>query len=149
MRHRTVFEVMTHDVVTAAPQTPFKQSARLFAGNGASAVPVVDPGRRLLGPVPEADLLRSTAELPGLEGRWAGVRLLSQERGPPDAETADQPMTSPAVTARPHWNLAGTALTMHRKKVKRLCRSVDGAVALHESIEYAYEDLALGGAPPR
>ncbi|MEU6977880.1 CBS domain-containing protein [Streptomyces sp. NPDC046371] len=206
MQHRTVFEVMPHDVVTAAPETPFKQIARLFADHDVSAVPVVDADRRLLGVVSEADLLRATAELPDLEGRWAGVRLLSQERGLPDAETAAQPMTSPAVTARANWNLVETARTMHRKGVKRLpvadetgrvvgivsrsdllrpflrlapdtirvtvddgvvrltgrvderadirvttrlCRSVDGVVALHESIEYAYDNLALDVEPPR
>ncbi|MER6096484.1 CBS domain-containing protein [Streptomyces sp. NPDC001728] len=225
MQHRTVFEVMTHKVVTAAPQTPFKQVARLFAEHDVSAVPVVDPDRRLLGVVSEADLLRATAELPDLEGRSAGVRLLSEERGLPDAETAAQLMTSPAVTAQPNWNLAETARTMHRKGVKRLpvidetgrlvgiisrsdllrpflrsdtairdeiehdvladtlrlapdtirvtvddgvvrlkgrvderadirvivrlCRSVDGVVALHESIEYAYDNLALDVEPPR
>ncbi|MFF8839438.1 CBS domain-containing protein [Streptomyces sp. NPDC015130] len=225
MQHRTVFEVMTHDVVTAAPETPFKQIARLFADHGVSAVPVVDADRRLLGVVSEADLLRSTAELPDLEGRWAGVRLLSQERGLPDAETASELMTSPTVTAQANWNLVETARTMQRKAVKRLpvtdetgrlvgiisrsdllrpflrsdtairdeiehdvladtlrlapdtirvtvddgvvsltgrieeradirvivrlCRSVDGVVALHESIEYAYDNLALDVEPPR
>ncbi|MEV6246751.1 CBS domain-containing protein [Streptomyces sp. NPDC051742] len=225
MQHRTVFEVMTHDVVTAAPQTPFKQIARLFADHDVSAVPVVDPDRRLLGVVSEADLLRATAELPDLEGRSAGVRFLSRERGLPDAETAAQLMTSPAITAQPNWNLVETARTMHRKGVKRLpvtdetgrlvgiisradllrpflrgdtairdeiehdvlgetlrlapdtirvtvddgvvtltgrvderadvpvimrlCRSVDGVVALHESIEYAYDNLALDVEPPR
>ncbi|MFF9011684.1 CBS domain-containing protein [Streptomyces sp. NPDC014870] len=225
MQHRTVFEVMTHDVVTAAPETSFKQIARLFADNDISAVPVVDPDRRLLGVVSEADLLRTTAELPDLEGRAAGVRLLPQERGLPDAETAAQLMTSPAVAAQPAWNLVETARTMHLKKVKRLpvidetgrlvgiisrsdllrpflrgdtaildeiehdvlvgtlrlapdtirvtvddgvvrltgrvderadipiivrlCRSVDCVVALHESIEYTYDNLALDVEPPR
>ncbi|MCX2180100.1 CBS domain-containing protein [Streptomyces sp. SKN60] len=225
MQHRTVFEVMTHSVVTAAPQTPFKEIARLFAENGVSAVPVVDPDRRLLGVVSEADLLRTTAELPDLEGRPTGVRLLSQGKGPPDAETAAQLMTSPAVTAQPNWNLVETARTMHRKGIKRLpvtdetgrlvgiisrsdllrpflrsdtairdeiehdvlsdtlrlapdtirvtvddgvvrltgrvderadipvivrlCRSVDGVVAVHESIEYSYDNLALDVETPR
>ncbi|MFF1511233.1 CBS domain-containing protein [Streptomyces sp. NPDC058326] len=225
MQHRTVFEVMTRNVVTADPQTPFKQVARLLAEHDISAVPVVDPDRHLIGMVSEADLLRATAELPELEGRWAGVRLLSQERGLPDAETAAQLMTSPAVTAQPDWDIAETARTMHRKGVKRLpvtdetgrlvgiisrsdllrpflrsdtairdeiehdvltdtlrlapdtlhvtvddgvvslagrvderadipviarlCRSVDGVVALHESIEYAYDNLALDVEPPR
>ncbi|GHG21404.1 CBS domain-containing protein [Streptomyces zaomyceticus] len=120
MKHRTVFEVMPPDVVTAAPETPFKEIARLFADHDGSAVPVVDADRRLLGVVSEADLLRSSAELPGLEGRRAGVRLLSQERGLPDAETAAQLMTSLAVTARANWNLVETARTMQRKAVKRL-----------------------------
>ncbi|MFE2233407.1 CBS domain-containing protein [Streptomyces sp. NPDC059442] len=225
MQHRTVFEVMTHDVVTAAPETSFKGIARLLAENDVSAVPVVDPDRSLLGVVSEADLLRTTAELPDLEGRPAGVRLLSQERRLPDAETAAQPMTSPAIAAQPNWNLVETARTMHREGVKRLpvtdetgrlvgiisrsdllrpflrgdtairdeiehdvlagtlrlapdtirvtvddgvvrltgpvderadipvivrlCRSVDGVVALHESIEYSYDNLALDAEPPR
>ncbi|MFD8009021.1 CBS domain-containing protein [Streptomyces sp. NPDC058955] len=225
MQHRTVFEVMTHSVVTAAPQTSFKEIARLFAENDVSAVPVVDPDRRLLGVVSEADLLRTTAELPDPEGRPTGVRLLSQEKGSPDAETAAQLMTSPAVTAQPNWNLVETARTMHRKGIKRLpvtdetgrlvgiisrsdllrpflrsdtairdeiehdvlsdtlrlapdtirvtvddgvvrltgrvderadipvivrlCRSVDGVVALHESIEYSYDNLALDVEQPR
>ncbi|WP_128978477.1 CBS domain-containing protein [Streptomyces roseicoloratus] len=225
MEHRTVFEVMTHSVVTAAPTTSFKEIVRLFADHDISAVPVVDEDRRLLGVVSEADLLRATAELPDLEGRWAGVRLLSQERGVSDAETAAELMTAPAVAAQPGWNLVETARTMHRKEVKRLpvvdetgrlvgivsrsdllrpflrsdtairdeikhdvlagtlrlapdvlrvavddgvvtltgrvdvradipvivrlCRSVDGVVALHESIDYAYDNLALDVEPPR
>ncbi|MER5207983.1 CBS domain-containing protein [Streptomyces sp. NPDC002825] len=225
MQHRTVFEVMTHSVVTAGPQTPFKEIARLFAENDVSAVPVVDQDRRLLGVVSEADLLRTTADLPDPEGRPTGVRSPSQEQAPPGAETAAQLMTSPAVTAQPNWNLVETARTMHLRGVKRLpvtdetgrlvgiisrsdllrpylrsdtairdeiehdvlaatlrlapdtirvtvddgvvrltgrvderadipvivrlCRSVDGVVALHESIEYSYDNLALDVEPPR
>ncbi|MFJ5708242.1 CBS domain-containing protein [Streptomyces sp. NPDC093105] len=63
MEHRTVFEVMTHHVVTAAPTTSFEEIAGLFADHDISAVPVVDDDRRPLGVVSEADLLRSTAEL--------------------------------------------------------------------------------------
>ncbi|MFE7339577.1 CBS domain-containing protein [Streptomyces griseus] len=225
MQHRTVFEVMTHRVVTVSPATPFKEIVRLLAEHDISAVPVVDEDRRLLGVVSEADLLRDTAELPDLEGRWAGIRMLSQERGLPEAETAADLMTSPAVSAQPGWNLVETARTMHRKEVKRLpvidetgrlvgvvsrtdllrpflrgdaairdeiehdvladtlrlapetlrvtvddgvvtltgrvderadipvivrlCRSVDGVVALHESIDHASDDAALDAEQPR
>ncbi|MCX4768692.1 Inosine-5'-monophosphate dehydrogenase [Streptomyces sp. ADI92-24] len=225
MQHRTVFEVMTHDVVTADPGTPFKVIAHLFAEHDISAVPVIDENRRILGVVSEADLLRATAELPDLEGRWAGVRLLSEERRMPDAETAADLMTSPAVAAQSSWSLVETARTMHRKGVKRLpvadetgrlagivsrsdllkpflrrdsairdeiahdvlvgtmrlapdaisvsvaegvvnltghvderadipvivrlCRWVDGVVALHESINYTYDNLALDVEQPR
>ncbi|MEV6327828.1 CBS domain-containing protein [Streptomyces sp. NPDC051909] len=226
MQHRTVFEVMTHEVVTIDRATPFKEIVRLFNDNDITAAPVVDDERRPIGVVSEADLLRTTAELPDLEGRWAGVRLLSREHGSPrDAETAEELMTSPAATARPEWDLVETARTMHRKGVKRLpvidetgrlvgivsrgdllrpflrsdsaiheeiardvlgatlrlapgtidasvkdgvvtltgrveargdipvierlCRSVDGVVALHQSIDYAYDNLALDVEPPR
>ncbi|MBP2586153.1 CBS-domain-containing membrane protein [Streptomyces sp. PvR006] len=59
MQHRTVFEVMTHDVITAAPDTPFRQIARPFADHDVSAVPVVEADRRLLRVVSEADLPRA------------------------------------------------------------------------------------------
>ncbi|MFF6793625.1 CBS domain-containing protein [Streptomyces filamentosus] len=225
MQHRTVLEVMTHRVVTVSPGTPFKEIVRLLVEHDISAVPVVGEDRRLLGVVSEADLLRDTSELPDLEGRWAGVRLLSRERGLPEAETAADLMTSPAVSAQPGWNLVETARTMDRKGVKRLpvtdetgrlvgivsrtdllrpflrgdtaireeiehdvlgdtlrlapdtlrvsvddgvvtltgrveeradipvivrlCRSVDGVVALHASIDYTYDNLALDVEPPR
>ncbi|RVU22746.1 CBS domain-containing protein [Streptomyces antnestii] len=226
MQHRTVFEVMTHNVITATPATPFKEIARLFADHDVTAVPVVDEDRRPLGVVSEADLLRATADLPDLEGRGAGVRPPAQEeRGPTGAETAAGLMSTPALVARPNWNIVETARTMHREGVKRLpvidesgrlvgivsrsdllrpflrgdsairdeiehdvlagilrytpdmvhvtvedgvvtlrgrvdgradipvlvrlCRSVDGVVALHESIDYAYDNLALDVEPPR
>ncbi|MFE7754073.1 CBS domain-containing protein [Streptomyces sp. NPDC057418] len=225
MQHRTVFEIMTHDVVTVGPTAPFKEIARLFHDHDISAVPVVDDSRRVLGVVSEADLLRNTVDLPDLEGRHLGIRLVSQDRGLPTAETAAELMSAPAVTAQPTWNLVETARTMHRKGVKRLpvadetgrlvgivsrsdllrpflrrdsaireeiehdvlrstlrlapdavrvsvhegvvtltgkvderaslpvierlCRSVDGVVALHGSVDYTYDNLALDVEPPR
>ncbi|MFJ6015875.1 CBS domain-containing protein [Streptomyces sp. NPDC092952] len=224
MQHRTVSEVMTHNVVTVTPSASFKDIARLFADDDVSAVPVVDENRRPLGVVSEADLLGATAGLPDPEGRWAGARSLPRADGQEPAETAAQLMTSPAITAQPGWNLVETARTMHRKGVKRLpvtdetgrlvgivsrsdllrpflrgdsairdeiehdvlsgtlglapdtvrvavaegvvtltgrvderadipvivrlCRSVDGVVALHESIDHAHGNLALDVEPP-
>ncbi|MEU7069886.1 CBS domain-containing protein [Streptomyces narbonensis] len=102
MQHRTVFEVMTHDVITAAPTTPFKEIARLFADHDVSAVPVVD-----------ADPIRVSVD-------DRVVRLVGRID-----ERADIPV------------------------IVRLCRSVDGVIALHESIAFAYDNLALDVEPPR
>ena len=52
-----VREVMTTEVVTAEPSTPFKEIAGRLAQHRISAVPVVDADRRVLGIVTEADLL--------------------------------------------------------------------------------------------
>ncbi|MEE1816745.1 CBS domain-containing protein [Streptomyces sp. SP18ES09] len=46
MRHRTVSEVLTRDVVTVPPTAPFKEVVRLLAAHEVSAVPVVDGERR-------------------------------------------------------------------------------------------------------
>ncbi|MFJ5530306.1 CBS domain-containing protein [Streptomyces sp. NPDC093261] len=225
MQHRTVAEVMTHSVVTAHPRSSFKQIAQLLRDNDVTAVPVVDDEGRPIGVVSEADLLRKAASLPDPEGRPPGHRLGPEELARAGAETAEAMMTTPAVTARPGWNVVETARSMYRHKVKRLpvvdetgrlvgivsrsdllrpflrgdtaisdeihqdvlratlglasdavqadvrdgvvtlkgrveqrtlipvverlCRSVDGVVAVHQSIGYADDDLGSDLGPPR
>ncbi|GHK02246.1 hypothetical protein SY2F82_40430 [Streptomyces sp. Y2F8-2] len=225
MQHRTVAEVMTHSVVTAHPRSSFKQIAQLLRDNDVTALPVVDDEGRPVGVVSEADLLRKAASLPDPEGRPLGRPLGPEELARAGAETAEAMMTTPAVMARPGWNVVETARTMYRHKVKRLpvvdetgrlvgivsrsdllrpflrsdtaisdeihqdvlratlglpsdavqvdvrngvvtlkgrveertlipvidrlCRSVDGVVAVHQSIGYAYDDLGSDLEPPR
>ncbi|MGW3404040.1 CBS domain-containing protein [Streptomyces zhihengii] len=130
MKHHTVSDVMTTDVVAVAPDAPFKKIARIFHDQAVSAVAVVDEGHRPIGVVSEADLLRSVAELPGVEGAWRGVRLLSQERGLPEAETAADLMSAPVITASADWSLTEAARHMQLEGVKRLIvTSSDGALA--------------------
>jgi CBS domain-containing protein len=57
MTSSLVRDVMTTEVVTAEPSTPFKELAGRLAQHRISAVPVVDADRRVLGIVTEADLL--------------------------------------------------------------------------------------------
>lgn len=120
MHHRTVSEVMTRAVVAARPDSSFKEIVRLFHDNDITAVPVVDDHGRPLGVVSEADLLRKAARLPDPEGRLTRLALDPQEWARAEAETAQAMMTSPAVTARPGWNIVETARTMDRTTVKRL-----------------------------
>jgi CBS domain-containing protein len=57
MRENTVADVMTRDVVRAAPDTPYKDLVDFVVGEAISAVPVVDARGALVGVVSEADLL--------------------------------------------------------------------------------------------
>jgi CBS domain-containing protein len=76
---------MTIEVVVAQPTTPVQQVARLLADHCVSALPVVDGRGRVLGVVPEVDLLGDS-------------RPLADEQ---PAATAGAAMTSPAVTVSP------------------------------------------------
>lgn len=109
---------MTHQVVSAAADCPFKELVGLLADNDISAVPVVDDQDRPLGVVSEGDLLRNQASRPDPlgHGRSPGPA------GPPNvqAETAVGLMTSPAVTARPAWSIVEAARAMERTGMKRL-----------------------------
>ncbi|MCG6494327.1 CBS domain-containing protein [Kitasatospora sp. A2-31] len=120
MQHRSVNDVMTHEVVTARPETPFKEIAALFHRNDITAIPVVDDQGRPLGMVSEADLIRKEAVLPDPEGRHPGRWLDAKDRARAEAETAGGLMTSPAVTARPGWSVPEAARAMDKHKVKRL-----------------------------
>ncbi len=120
MQHRTVHDVMTQGVVTARPDTPFKEIAALFHRNDITAVPVVDDQDRPLGMVSEADLLRKEAGLPDPEGHSSEAWMRPSDRARAEAETAGGLMTSPAITARPEWSIVEAARVMDRKKVKRL-----------------------------
>ncbi|MEV5953125.1 CBS domain-containing protein [Streptomyces sp. NPDC051987] len=115
-----VSDVMTQTVVSVGRQAPFKEVVRLMRDWRISALPVVEGEGRVVGVVSEADLLHKEevrdgdpdlprSELRGLAGPAKAA-----------AVTADQLMTSPALTTRPGATLAEAARTMARAKVKRL-----------------------------
>ncbi|MFI0724133.1 CBS domain-containing protein [Streptomyces sp. NPDC021224] len=117
--HRTVSDLMTHTVVRARPETPFKEVAKLLVDNGVTALPVVDDEDRPLGVVSEADLVHREAGRPepaGLPG------LLDVPPPEPSAErtTAAALMTAPAVVARAEWSAVQAARAMDQADVKRL-----------------------------
>lgn len=120
MQHRSVHDVMTHEVVTARPDTPFKEIAALFHRNDITAMPVLDDQGRPLGMVSEADLIRKEAVLPDPEGRTPGQWLRPEDRARAEAETAGGLMTSPAITARATWSVPEAARAMDKHRVKRL-----------------------------
>ncbi|MGY0459319.1 CBS domain-containing protein [Kitasatospora sp. cg17-2] len=120
MQHRSVNDVMTREVVTARPGTPFKEIAALFHRNDITAIPVLDDQDRPLGVVSEADLIRKAAVLPDPEGHYPGRWLDAADRARAEAETAGGLMTSPAVTARAGWTVAEAARAMDKHRVKRL-----------------------------
>jgi CBS domain-containing protein len=115
----TVDKVMTTRVITARPSTGYKELARLLNEHAVSALPVVDvvgDERRLVGIVSEADLLAKKGP-----NAWRHLAAGSRgEKARPEALTAADLMTSPAVTVQAEDSLAQAARLMHRKKVKRL-----------------------------
>lgn len=126
MHHRTVADLMSHQVVTVGPAAPLKAVAATLADHGISAVPVVDDARHPIGMVSEGDLIRKTAAQP--RPRDSGPRPGPVPRewvGSPVA-TAGETMSVPVVTARPDWTVAEAARAMERYRVKRLPVVDDG-----------------------
>ncbi|MFJ2825563.1 HPP family protein [Streptomyces toxytricini] len=58
MKHTRVADLMTGEVFSVTPDTPFRGIAKLLAQHDVSGVPVVDGEDRLVGSVTRRDLLR-------------------------------------------------------------------------------------------
>jgi CBS domain-containing protein len=113
-----VRDVMTKAVVTANENTTFRELATRMLDNHVSALPVVDPDKRVIGVVSEADLLVKEAAVAdrSVWGSWRRGRR--SEMAP--AELAQDLMTSPAVTIGSDDTMAEAACRMHAHRVKRL-----------------------------
>lgn len=116
----TVADVMTREVVTIEPSTPFKEVVRRLREARVSALPVLDEDGRLVGIVSEADLILK--ENPEVED---AAHLFVRRHRRLDRQKAAglyarELMTTPVVTIGPGASVAEAARLMHRKQVKRL-----------------------------
>ena len=125
-------QVMTTDVVSVEPDTPFKELVRLLIEHDVSGLPVVDRSGRLVGVVTEADLVSKEAysrrrrrlldvvadALSG-DSRWAHKA---------DGLTAADVMTRQPHTADPNEEVGRLARRMLERNIKRLPVVEDGRV---------------------
>ena len=115
MRHTTVADVMSTNVISANPQDSFAQLAMMLRNAAIRAVPVVDDDDRLCGVVSEADLMAAVAHAEGGDARrWWRPRHI-RRRSPQakaGATTAAELMTTDVETVSPATPLPAAARTM-------------------------------------
>ena len=114
----TVADVMTRSVVCAYPAAQFKEIAHALHRNGINAVPVINEQRHVVGIVTASDLLARvghTRPLP--RGHRPGHQ---DKRYKVHAATANDLMTSPAITTTPGATLAETARLLSRYRIRSL-----------------------------
>jgi CBS domain-containing protein len=114
-----VRDVMTEHVVTATPETSFKELARLLAREGVSALLIIGDNGRPVGIVTEADLLPKTAQR-SAASLLESARHYRKRLAKAGALTAGELMTSPIVMVQPDVPVAHAAQTMHARYLKRL-----------------------------
>jgi CBS domain-containing protein len=119
--HSLVKDLMTTQVVTVGPATPFKELVARLAEHRVSAVPVVDDAGLVLGVVSEADLLLKE-ELPDPDADlplfWTKRRRAEHDKAA--AAVARDLMTVAVVSIAPDATVAEAARRMHTTQVKRL-----------------------------
>jgi len=109
---RKVGALMTTDVATVSPDTPFKAVAVQLASWNISGAPVVDAGRHVLGVVSQGDLLEHETPHGPLDSR--------QSKRKADAVSVDGLMTSPAITVHPDDDVSVAAKLLERHHFHRL-----------------------------
>ncbi|MFD5256325.1 CBS domain-containing protein [Streptomyces bobili] len=114
-----VSDVMTLTVVAVRRDAPFKEIARTMDRWKVSALPVLEGEGRVIGVVSEADLL------PKEEFHEGDMNLSEQRQRLSDIAkaggvTAEELMSTPAITVHPDATLAQAARIMAVKRIKRL-----------------------------
>jgi CBS domain-containing protein len=114
-----VCDAMTRDPVTIAPEASLAEAEALLEQHDFNALPVVGPGRELVGIVTKLDLLRA-------------FRFTDQHMFPPYEEIMARPvrevMVTDLTTVTPRTPLTRVLETLVRMRTKSLPVVEDGAV---------------------
>lgn len=125
---KTVADVMTHNPLTASPETPIGDVIKTIAEQRISGLPVVDGDGKLVGVVSETDLMwRETGVTPPayimlldsviyLENPSRYEKDLHKALG----QTVADVMTPTAITTTPETDLGKAAKLMHDRRIHRL-----------------------------
>lgn len=125
MQLPTARDLMTPDVVTVPPETPFFTVAQMLAQRHISAVPVVGSAGEVLGIVTEADLIRrlagdAKAPMGLLRSLFSNMDRLADRYASTHGTTAAEIMTPDAITVSPGATAGEIAELMEKKQVRRV-----------------------------
>lgn len=124
----TAKDVMTRDVVTAAPDMKISEVAKLLLAHNISGLPVVDGQNRLVGMVSEGDLIYQDKKLhtPAFLEILGGIvylenpQRITKELQKMTAITVSEIMTTRVFTVKENTPIEEIATIMVEKKVNRL-----------------------------
>jgi CBS domain-containing protein len=143
-------DIMSHPVVTVAPDTPVVSLARIMVERRISAVPVTD-SEAMVGIVTEGDLLRR-AEIDSDHGptRWAELAFanvdLAAEYTKEHGRNASDVMTRQVITVPPSATLRTIADVLESSHIKRVPVVADGKLVGIISRANLVQALASSGA---
>lgn len=139
LEHVKVTQIMSHPVISATPETPIKEAARLMVEHGISALPVLDSKGGLAGIVSEADLIPIEARP---DPRTQALPVAPSAGTMP--RTVAEVMTRQVVTIGADREVSEAARTMLDAGVKRLPvmlgRDVIGVVSRRDMVRVLARD---------
>jgi CBS domain-containing protein len=118
-------EIMTSDVITAAPDTPVGQIASLLLENRISAVPVIDYDRHIVGIVSEGDLMRRAETGTERPRSWwleliTDVETLARDYAKTHGRRAVDVMTRHVVSVTEDTDVGDIANLLETRSIKRV-----------------------------
>ncbi len=145
-------DVMTAPVVTAAPEMPVDEVARLLIKRNISALPVVDPEGRLTGIVSEGDLMRRPEAGTERRASWWLALLGDEDRQAIDyarshGRHAADVMTREVVTVGEDASVGEIAALLEKHRIKRVPVVRDGKVVGIVSRSNLLQALAAWSPP--
>ena len=120
MRELTVAAVMTTRVITATPDTTFKELVAALREEKISALPVVDSGGHPIGVVSEADVLAKQEFHGGADEKPHAGRESRERWFRAQGRTAAELMTTPVRAIHADEPLSAAARVMSAAHVRRL-----------------------------
>lgn len=120
-----VRDIMTSDVVTVSPGTGVNEIARILLERRISAVPVLDPGGRIIGIVSEGDLLHRVEVGTEPHARWwdyliGGADRLAGSYVKSHGRRAADVMTREVYTVADDAPLSDAATLLESRRIKRV-----------------------------
>lgn len=120
-----VAEVMTRNVITAAPSMTLEEAVQLMLGHRISGLPVLDSNGTLVGIVTEGDLLRRAETRTERHQSWWRSVLLGSERLAEQyvhthGRRVEEVMTRDVVSVAPSTPLAEVVALMEARGIKRV-----------------------------
>jgi CBS-domain-containing membrane protein len=126
-------DIMTRSVVSVDPGLPVSEVARLMLSRGISAVPVVEPGGRIIGMISEGDLMRRTELGTERHRSWwlrviADKATLAEEFTKSHARKARDIMTHDVVSVSEKTPAAEIVDVLEQHHIKRVPVVRDGTM---------------------
>lgn len=115
----TVADVMTTRVIAVKRSADYKKICGVLRQYRVSACPVINDAGKVVGLVSEADLLYKVAD-PNPPSGLIRLRWKLSEESKVNAVTAEQLMTTPAISIQPDAPVAVAARIMQDRRVRRL-----------------------------
>jgi CBS domain-containing protein len=110
-------DVMSSPVVTVTAGTTVKQAAELLAGNGFTALPVLDDDEKLVGIVTEADLVHDRFPR---DARYRSAHPDYDSATTPRTKTVGDVMTSPVTAMGPGTDVVDLVTVMLDERIRSL-----------------------------